>query len=278
MRTATVAPPPRRTMTDLGPFEALEVERRDDLLWVVLNNPDRANALSPAMLAELTDLYRAPLRASGIRAVLLRANGRHFSAGADLAHLEALAHAGADENRADSERLKNLFEAVLRQDALTLALVHGSCVAGGCGLATACDFVMAADDARFLYSEVRIGFVAALVATYLPLRLRGADLRELLLFPDFVDAGRALEIGLVNRVVPRADLERAGEELAAAILANGSSESIARTKRLLLDLPGMNLGDALEHAAEVNARARATDDCRRGIAHVLEHKKPPRWR
>jgi methylglutaconyl-CoA hydratase len=265
-------------MTDFDPFETLAVERRDDLLWVALDNPERANALAPAMIAELTALYQRPLRAEGVRAVVLRGHGKHFSAGADLAHLAALAHAGADENRADSERLKNLFEAVLRQDALTLALVHGSCVAGGCGLATACDFVVAAADARFLYSEVRIGFVAALVATFLPLRLRGADLRELLLFPDFIGAERAREIGLVDRVVPRDDLERAGEELAAAILQNGSSESIARTKRLLLELPGMNLGDALEHAAEVNARARSTADCRRGIAHVLEHKKPPRWR
>jgi methylglutaconyl-CoA hydratase len=265
-------------VTSFGPFTALEVDRRDDLLRVALDNPDRANALSPAMLAELTDLFRRDLRAEGVRAVLLRANGKHFSAGADLAHLAALAAAGEEENRADSERLRALFEAVLRQEALTLALVHGSCVAGGCGLATACDFVVAAEDARFLYSEVRIGFVAALVATYLPLRLRGSDLRELLLYPEFIDAERAREIGLVNRVVPRAELERAGEELAAAILANGSSESIARTKRLLLELPGMSLGDALARAAEVNALARSTDDCRRGVAHVLEHKKPPRWR
>jgi methylglutaconyl-CoA hydratase len=266
------------TATSDSAFATLEVTHRDDLLWVALNNPDRANALSPAMLGELTALYRRPLRAEGVRAVLLRANGKHFSAGADLAHLEALADAGPEENRADSERLKDLFEAVLRQEALTLALVHGSCVAGGCGLATACDFVVAADDARFLYSEVRIGFVAALVATFLPLRLRGSDLRELLLFPEFIGAARALEIGLVNRVVPRADLERAGEELAAAILTNGSSESIARTKRLLLELPGRSLSEALKRAAEANAAARASEDCRRGIAHVLEHKRPPRWR
>ena len=167
---------------------------------------------------------------------------------------------------------------MLRQEALTLALVQGSCVAGGCGLATACDFVVAAADARFLYSEVRIGFVAALVATFLPLRVRGADLRELLLYPEFIGAERAREIGLVNRVVPAAELERAGEELATAVLANGSSESIARTKRLLLELPGKTLSEALARAAEVNAGARATEDCRRGIAHVLEHKKPPNWR
>lgn len=265
-------------MTIPGAFETLEARRDDDLLWIRLNDPDRANALSPAMVEELTSLYSASLRSEGVRAVLLTAAGKHFSAGADLAHLRALKDAGASDNRADSHRLKGLFEAVLRQDALTLALVQGACVAGGCGLATAHDFVVAAEGSRFMYSEVRIGFVAALVATFLPLRVRGSDLRQLLLNPEFVEATRALEMGLVDRVVETGELEARGGELAGEILEKASSESIARTKRLLLDVVGRPLGDALHHAAEVNAEARLTEDCRHGIAHFLEHKKPPRWR
>jgi methylglutaconyl-CoA hydratase len=256
----------------------LEARRDRDLLWVTLADPERANALSQALIAELTALYRAPLREAGIRAVLLAGRGRNFSAGADLEHLRAVAAAGAEENRRDSARLRDLFDAVLRQEALTVALVQGACVAGGCGLATAHDFVVAAEDARFLYSEVRIGFVAALVATFLPLRLRGADIRELLLFPRFLDARQALAIGLVNRVVPAADLAAVGETLAAEVLATGSSESIARTKRLLLDLLGRPLDDALERAAAANAEARSTADCQRGIATFLATKQPPRWR
>jgi len=259
-------------------WATLAVRRDGDLLWVTLADPARANALSPRMTAELTALYGAPLRAEGIRAVLLAGEGRNFSAGADLEHLAALRDAGPEENLADSLRLKDLFHSVLRQEALTIALVHGACVAGGCGLATAHDFVVAAEGARFLYSEVRIGFVAALVATFLPLRLRGADIRELLLFPRFVDAARALEIGLANRVVPEADLAAVGGALAAEVLATGSSESIARTKRLLLDALGRPLDDALDRAARVNAEARATADCRRGIATFLATKKPPVWR
>ena len=261
-----------------APFETLRVEREGDLLSVALAAPDRANALSPAMIAELTALYRRDWLADGVRAILLSGEGKNFSAGADLAHLRSLAGAGREENRRDSEALRALFESVLRQPALTLALVHGACVAGGCGLATACDFVVAADDARFLYSEVRIGFVAALVATYLSLRLRGSDLRELLLFPRFVDAERAREIGLANRVAPRERLAEAGRELAGEVLANGSSTSIAATKALLLDLVGRDLDERLARAAEVNAAARETDDCRRGVAHVLEHKRAPDWR
>lgn len=256
----------------------LETQRDGDLLRVTLNDPERANALSPALIGELTELYRRHLRNEGVRAVLLSGAGRNFSAGADLEHLRSLRDAGPEENLRDSLRLRDLFEAVLRQEALTIALVHGACVAGGCGLATAHDFVVAADDARFLYSEVRIGFVAALVATFLPLRLRGSDIRELLLNPQFLDARKALEIGLVNRICPAADLAGVGDALASQVLETGSSESIARTKRLLLEVMGMRLDEALGHAAEVNAAARATDDCKRGIATFLETKKPPRWR
>jgi methylglutaconyl-CoA hydratase len=259
-------------------YEKLAVTRDGDLLRVVLADPERANPLSPAMIGELTALYGSPLRAEGIRAVLLSGQGKNFSAGADLDHLGSLAEASPEEHRADSQLLRGVFEAVLRQEALTLALVHGAAVAGGCGLATAHDFVVAAEGTRFLYSEVRIGFVAALVATYLPLRLRGSDLRELLLNPQFLDAGKALEIGLINRLVPAGELAAAGDRLAAEILETGSSESIARTKRLLLEVYGRPLDEALARAAEANAQARATDDCKHGIATFLATKKPPRWR
>ncbi len=259
-------------------YTMLAVRREADLLWVTLDNTRRANALSPVLLGELTDLYSRDLRAQGVRAILLSGEGKNFSAGADLGHLRSLLDASHDENLADSERLRGLFESVLRQEALTVALVQGACVAGGCGLATAHDFVVASEEARFLYSEVRIGFVAALVATYLPLRLKGADIRELLLNPEFVDAARALEIGLVNRVVPAAQLRQAGEELVTGILGRASSESIARTKRLLLAILGQPLDERFHLAVEANAASRATADCKHGIATFLATKQPPKWR
>lgn len=275
-------------MDTFGDYRALSVTRQDDLLWVTLDNPKKANALSPAMVDEIIDLYGRDLRAEGIRAIFMRGAGKHFSAGADLAYLETLQHADAQDNRADSERLKRLFRSILYQDALTIALVHGSCVAGGCGLATAQDYVIATEDARFMYSEVRIGFVAALVATYLPLRVKGRDLRELLIDPELISAARALEIGLINRLIaaPSAPddqahakaLADAGEALAAGILAKGSSESIARTKQLLLDFVGRPLDDTFARAAIANAEARATADCKHGIATFLATKRPPTWR
>ncbi len=263
---------------DFAGFEFLEVQHDGDLLRVRLDDPARANALSPRLVEALTAVFQSDLRARGVRAVILSGAGKHFSSGADLDHLRAMKDADIETQRAESGKLRNLFESVLRQEALTIALVHGSCVAGGCGLATACDFVIAADDASFLYSEVKIGFVAALVATYLPLRLRGSDLRELLLFPQPLSAARALEVGLANRVVAREELENWGREMAAGVLANASSESIARTKRLLLEVLGRPLDEALARAAEANAQARGTDDCKLGVATFLETKRAPTWR
>ncbi len=258
--------------------EFLETTQDGDLLWVTLNDPDRANALSPSLVEGLTELYGSDLRAKGIRAVLLDAAGKHFSAGADLSHLGSLLGAGAEENRQDSESLRDLFASVLRQEALTVAMVQGACVAGGCGLATAHDFVVATETSRFLYSEVRLGFVAALVATYLPLRLRGSDIREMLLDPEFVTARRALEIGLVNRVVDEGELRQSAQQLAVGILERASSESIARTKRLLLEVMGVPLDEALRRAAVANTEARFTEDCKHGIATFLATKAPPSWR
>ena len=250
----------------------------DDLLWVHLNNPEKANALSPVMLGEITELYSSDLRGEGIRAVLLQGEGRHFSAGADLEHLRSLRDASDEVHRQDSESLRALFASILYQPALTVALVHGSCIAGGCGLATAHDYVVATAGARFMYSEVRIGFVAALVATYLPLRVAGRDLRELLLDPQLLGAEKALAIGLINRVVPDEDLVVAGRDLVEGILSRASSESIARTKALLLESVGRPLPESLQLAAEVNAASRSTDDCKHGIATFLDTKRPPVWR
>ena len=262
-------------------FEMLRLERfgnDGDLLWVTLDNPSKANALSPIMLREITELYSSDLRGQGVRAVLMRGAGKHFSAGADLDHLKSLRHAGPDENRRDSESLRALFASILYQRALTVAVVHGACVAGGCGIATAHDYVVAAEDARFMYSEVRIGFVAALVATYLPLRVKGRDLRELLLDPQFVDAQKALDIGLINRIGQPDRIQQDAVELVSGMLERASSESIARTKQLLLEAVGLPLSDALERAAEINAKSRATADCKHGIATFLETKKSPAWR
>ncbi len=262
---------------NLSALERIEVQCDGSILRIFLNDPERANALSPLLLDELTKVLTHPWRREGVRALLLAARGKSFCGGADLDHLASLQDASELDNRLDSRRLRRLFEAVLRQEALTVAAVQGWCVAGGCGLATACDFVVAAEGSRFLYSEVRIGFVAALVATFLPLRVRGRDLREILIFPRPLEAREAGDIGLVDRVVADAELLQSAEDLVREILKNGSSESIARTKQLLLGQLGLSLSERLDLASEVNAEARATADCRRGIRTFLKTRRTPDW-
>ena len=255
----------------------VEVRREGDLLRVVLNDPDRANALSPAMVAELTEIFRRDWRADGVRALLLSGAGRHFCAGADLAHLAALQEATIEENRRDSQALRDLFAALLRQEALTVALVHGSCVAGGCGLATACDLVVAEPAARFAYTEVKIGFLAAMVLTFLTRRVPGHVARRLLLDPEMIDGERAVSIGLADELANPGSAIETAIERARTVCAKASPAALAATKALLNEVVGLGWRDALAAAAEANVRQRRHPDCVRGVRSFLEDKTTPDW-
>jgi methylglutaconyl-CoA hydratase len=245
---------------------------------LTLHDPDRANPLSPALADALTDALAEARSDDTVRAVILTGAGRHFSAGADLAALEAVAAGGSDEdNRMDSERLERLFAELLSHPKLTVAAVHGAAVAGGCGLATACDLVVAGPRARFAYTEVRIGFIPALVSTFLTRRVSGATARRLLLDPQMLDATKALEIGLADELANEGcELERA-LELAESIARAASPSALAATKALLLETVGMPWRDALHHAAGANAAQRVHAECRRGVRAFLETKSTPDW-
>jgi methylglutaconyl-CoA hydratase len=264
--------------TQTRDYKTLTAELSRDVLWVVLNQPEKANALGPRLVDELGDIYGRPLLQEGVRAVVLSGAGKHFCAGMDLDHLRAMEGAGPEENERDAQALGQVLEAILRQEALTVSAVQGACVGGGCGLATAHDFVLAADNARFQYSEVKLGFIPALVATFLPRRLRGADVRRLLLDPDFVDAETALSLGLADRVFAGEKLLEEARAFVGVILEKVSPQSLARTKKLLLELEGMALSEKLAHAARANAESRLSGDCQRGVSYFLQHKRPPSWR
>ena len=174
-RGAPLQPPRSPARRSAGPDGTQSQE--GDLLFVTLERPGTGECPSPALAAELTALYRRDLRAEGVRAVLLAGAGRHFCAGADLEHLQTLQSASALDNRLDSGRLRDLFEAILRQEALTLALVQGSTSPAAAVFRRRPAISSSPPTTRDFYSEVRIGFVAAIVATYLPMRVRGSDLR-----------------------------------------------------------------------------------------------------
>ncbi len=257
----------------------LLLENRDGPLQILtLNDPDRANPLSGQLVEGLNTALAASARDDGVRAVILTGAGRHFSAGADLEALQRLGSEGSDaENRIDLERLERLFAELLGHPKLTVAAVHGAAVAGGCGLATACDVVVAERGARFAYTEVKIGFVAAIVSTFLTRRVAGHVARRLLLDPELLSGERALELGLADELVDNdAALDRA-RELALGVVRKSSPEALAQTKALLNETVGLGWREALSVASAVNVRQRRHADCRRGVLTFLETKSTPDW-
>jgi len=250
------------------------VEVRDEgvVRWLTLNRADVRNALS----SDLVDALTAELQGaagSGARCVALTGAGTVFSAGADLKALESMQSASYEENLADSQRLANLFRAIAEHPLPIIGAVNGHAIAGGAGLALACDAAFAVRGAKFGFTEVRIGFVPAIILNFL-LRTAGEKvLRDLCLTGRLIDTDEAARHGFVNEVVEASDLAARVAAFGAEI-AKTSPDAVAATKRLFLELRGLPLDEGLAHAAGANARARATDDCREGIAAFLEKRKP----
>ncbi len=241
---------------------------------LALNRPATSNALE----AGLVEALRAEVEAApdgGARALVIRGEGKHFCAGAHLGELGELAGAGESERLADARRLAGLYRAVLRSPLLTVAAVQGAAYGGGLGLAGACDLVVAAPAARLQFSEVRLGFVPALISVFLPRRVALARLAALFLDPRALTAEEGAAAGLVDEVAEK-PLGRAVER-AREVAARAAPSAIAATKRLLLELHHPGLDEALEEAARVNAGQRAHPECRRGVAAFLASRSFPDW-
>ena len=255
------------------------IEQRDGaILILTLNHPDCANPLSSVMVVALSEALARAASDGGVRAVVLTGAGRHFSAGADLDALEELAAAGDQEaNSSDTEQVRRLFEIILGHPKLTVAAVHGAAVAGGCGLATACDLVVAEPGARFAYTEVKIGFLAAIVSTFLTRRVAGHVARRMLLDPEMVDGARAVEIGLADELAPEGEALAVATALARSVCAKASPSALAATKDLLNETIGLGWREALEAAAAANIHQRMHPECARGVRAFLETKSTPDW-
>lgn len=252
------------------------VETRQGAVAIVkLNRPQVRNALS-AELVEGLHAALARLRGEdGVRAVVLTGEGPVFSAGADLRALQELGAASSEANKADSQRLADLLHAVYTFPKPVVAAVEGAAVAGGAGLASACDLIVAGESARFGYTEVKLGFVAAIVMVFLLRAVGEKHARQLLLSGALVPAHEAHRMGLVSEVVP------GGEALARALAlaeetARNSPTALATTKEMLALVPGMGLSEALRYAVGVNAWTRTTSDLKEGVRAFLE-KRDPDW-
>ena len=259
----------------MAEYTTLETSLRKGILRVTLNRPDKRNALSPKMIDELTAVLSGAGDDARCGVVLLTGAGLAFCAGLDLEHLESLENRTAAEHREDSERIAKLFRALYDCPRPTIAAVNGAAIAGGCGIATLCDFTLAVPRAKFGYTEVRIGFIPAIVSTFLMAQVGEKKSRDLLLTGRIFEAAEAYSLGLVNEVVEPEDLLPAAERLAGQLLGN-SPEALAATKRLLSANARARLDAEMETAIQANADARLTGDFREGIRAFLE-KRAAKW-
>ena len=254
----------------------LDVSRSGPVLTLTLDRPDVRNALDAALVGRLRDALDAA-RTDDSRVVVLTGAGRAFSAGADLAALQALQTASAEDNLTDSEHLAGLFEAIYTHPKPVVAKVNGHAIAGGCGLAAVCDLSLVAEGSKLGFTEVRIGFVPAIVAVFVTRKLGEAAARDLLLRGHLISAAEAAEVGLITRAVPADALDAETDALCRELAAETSGSAIALTKALLADVQGVGLAEGLRTATRMNALARATDDCRAGVAAFLGKTETP-WK
>ncbi|HEY0895077.1 MAG TPA: enoyl-CoA hydratase-related protein [Sphingobacteriaceae bacterium] len=256
--------------------EHIRFEVAGRIAYITLNRPEKRNALGPELISALTAVMAETESRPDIRVIIIKAAGKVFSAGADLAYLQMLQQNTYEENLRDSARLKDLFQAIYQSSKVVIAQVEGHAIAGGCGLAALCDMVFAVPEARFGYTEVKIGFIPALVACYLVRKLGEARVKELLLSGELITAETAAAYGLINFVVPAGEIAERVASYAENICNTTSGESVSRTKSLLQQVYELSLEDSLSAAVRANAEARGTADCRKGISAFLK-KEPVTW-
>ena len=247
------------------------IEKQSPQITVVtLNRPERRNALTLELLSQLCAAITVASDEPQNRVIILRGAGAAFCTGLDLKE-------AADQTKAHAtaEMVANTLIAVSQTHLVTIAAVHGAAVAGGAGIISACDFVVAAERTRIGYPEVRRGLVAGLVMTFLRRQVSERNMRELLLGSELIYAERANEIGLVNRVVAQNDLMPEALKFAASVL-QGAPGAVAQTKRLIDELWWRSVKDDVDLALKYHMQARESDEAREGIA-AFNEKRKPKW-
>jgi methylglutaconyl-CoA hydratase len=247
----------------------LLIENSGTTRTFILNRPEKRNALNDALIAELKDAFREADESGELTAIVIRGAGKDFCSGADLSSLQKIAGASYEENLDDARGLAELFSMIRSAKVPVIAAVHGRALAGGCGLATACDLIVATHSARFGYPEVKIGFVPAIVMAFLRRNLSEKRAFEIATQGFEFTAERAFEIGLVNILVDEVGFDEAVRQY-ASIYQKVSRAAVVMTKELLYRMDNLPFDEAMEIGSKANAQARMTDDCKAGIARFLE--------
>lgn len=249
----------------------LSIENR--IAYLTLNRPEKRNALNDEMAAAIRNTLNELKNDPNCKVLVIQANGEAFCAGADLAYLQKLQNNSYDENLADSRALMDMFKALYEFPKVSIAKVNGPALAGGCGLAGLCDFVFATPESSFGYTEVKIGFIPAIVSVFLGPKIGENAAKAMLLTGKVFDAAKAKEMGIVHELTDLQHLDEKVRTFAHDLVKGVSAQSIELTKKLLNSIRGLTLDEQLEMAAKANAEARATDDCKKGISAFLNKEK-----
>jgi len=253
-------------------YTTLLLEDHGPTTKVIFNRPDKRNAISPKMICELLGALDE-IEKTKARVVIITGSGPSFCAGMDLEMLSALAQQTPQENQEDSRRMARMFRRIWSFPKPLIAAVNGHALAGGCGIATLCDFTLATPEAKFGYTEVKIGFLPAIVSVFLTRQIGDKRARDLLLTGRLVEAKEAKELGLVTEIIPADRLMARAEGLSEQLIA-ASPSSLTRAKRLLTSAAAASVDADLERAVLENARIRCTPDFKEGLASFLEKRKP----
>lgn len=257
----------------LNPFETLLVEKEQNVTTIILNRPEKKNAINDKMIKDLGNIFDTLLTDNGTKVVILTGQGDAFCSGADLSYLDKLKNYSYDENFKDSKYLAELFLKIYNFPKPTIAKVQGAALAGGCGLSSVCDFIISDENARFGYPEVKIGFIAAIVSIFLIKQIGERKARDLLLTGKIISAEEALSIGLINKIVLNKQIDTYIQNFVIKLIEN-SGQAIRATKSLFSDYKGESLLQVINNLARKNAEFRQTQDFKEGLTAFLEKRKP----
>lgn len=248
----------------------------DRIGYITLNRPEKRNALNEEFVNELSATFEQAENDSACKVIVLKAEGKAFCAGADLAYLQQLQKNTREENENDSRNLMELFNRIYNGPKVVIAQIEGHALAGGCGLAALADFSFSVPEAKFGYTEARIGFVPAIVMVYLLRKVGEGKAREMLLSGEVFKADRAKELGLINWVCEASEIASKVQDFAQALAKNNSGQSMTLIKTMISRVQDLPLSSALEYAVKSNALARESDDCKKGISAFL-NKEDISW-
>lgn len=245
----------------------------DRIATITINRPEKRNALNPQLISALTETFIRASEDDLVKVIVLKANGDAFSAGADLEYLQQLQNNTFEENVADTNNLKKLFTTIYYLPKIVIAQVEGHAIAGGCGLATVCDIVFATPESNFGYTEVKIGFVPAIVSCFLMRKVNETIAKEILLTGKTFKAEQALNYKLINFVTSSAEIHLKVQEFALSLCKESSGNSLMITKQLITQTTNPLFEKSLETAVQINARVRESDDFKKGVAAFLNKEK-----